>query len=284
METRKIGLACFIGGVLFGIVALIFTPGYWWLGFFAGTAGGYVSYEFREFWQAVPVAFLHAMNREREFARTHKQEIKEALWEIISRPRPFAYLTIIVTMACSLATIKIFSDSSHPLVFCTMLASYSFLIRTCLEGVTALGVAVSNPTYWMGAGEYRESESGEWIPITYTLAARWLAIGCKEIALFCVWRGWRELVLFLIKAFRVLFTFIFYLFKLIHSEKRVLCATHGTMGGYISYKLLISPSMSVTQQMTLIAFGGLLGAALGIVSWEIISKRILRVATGRSSA
>jgi hypothetical protein len=56
METRKIAVSCFIGGVLCGAVAMLFAPAYWWLGLIAGFAGGYISYEFKAVVQAIPEA------------------------------------------------------------------------------------------------------------------------------------------------------------------------------------------------------------------------------------
>ena len=58
METKKIAVACFIGGVLCCAVALMFAPVYWWFGLIAGMAGGYISYEFRKVLVAIPIASI----------------------------------------------------------------------------------------------------------------------------------------------------------------------------------------------------------------------------------
>jgi len=63
VETKKIAIACFVGGVLFCVAALLFSPTYWWLGLIAGFAGGYISYEFRDVLKAIPVA-LQAAKKE----------------------------------------------------------------------------------------------------------------------------------------------------------------------------------------------------------------------------
>ncbi|MEK7089596.1 MAG: hypothetical protein AAB920_02140, partial [Patescibacteria group bacterium] len=57
METKKIALACFVGGALCATVALLVAPLYWWLGLIVGFAGGYVAYEFREVLKAIPIAW-----------------------------------------------------------------------------------------------------------------------------------------------------------------------------------------------------------------------------------
>lgn len=60
METKKIAVACFIGGVLCCVVcavAFMFAPALWWLGVIAGFAGGYISYDFREFFKTRPIHY-----------------------------------------------------------------------------------------------------------------------------------------------------------------------------------------------------------------------------------
>jgi hypothetical protein len=75
--------------------------------------------------------------------------------------------------------------------------------------------------------------------------------------------------------------FVWYLFKFIHSEKRVLCGIDGTLGGTISYACFTSTSMPFAEQVLLAVFGGLLGAVIGVANWEIVSKRILHVQVER---
>ena len=55
METKKIALACFIGGALCCAVTFMIAPLYWWFGLLAGLAGGYISYDF--FNKGLSIAF-----------------------------------------------------------------------------------------------------------------------------------------------------------------------------------------------------------------------------------
>ena len=75
--------------------------------------------------------------------------------------------------------------------------------------------------------------------------------------------------------------FAWHLVKLIHSQERVLCAIDGTLGGAISYGLfswLHSGSVPLADYAMFVVFGGLIGAAIGVANYEIVSKRVLRVA------
>ena len=76
-ETKKIGLACFIGGFLGSLVALLVAPTFWWLGLVAGFATGYVSHEFRSVLRAIPTAWEVAREVGGERLRDFKGWFKE---------------------------------------------------------------------------------------------------------------------------------------------------------------------------------------------------------------
>ena len=61
-DTMQIGRACFIGGAICGLVALLATPAFWWFGIFAGAAGGYIAHEFRAVLKAIPRAFRESQS------------------------------------------------------------------------------------------------------------------------------------------------------------------------------------------------------------------------------
>ncbi len=67
------------------------------------------------------------------------------------------------------------------------------------------------------------------------------------------------------------------MFKLIHSDERVLCAIDGTLGGVIAYAWLIRPERSFAQNAIAVLFGMVVGAGWGVVNYEILSKRVLKV-------
>ena len=81
----------------------------------------------------------------------------------------------------------------------------------------------------------------------------------------------------LVRFVRASHMFVYELFRIIHSDKRLLCGIDGALGGAIAYLALGSFAPSAGGKVLVVVCGGLIGAALGIANWEIVSKRILRV-------
>jgi hypothetical protein len=79
------------------------------------------------------------------------------------------------------------------------------------------------------------------------------------------------------KLVRFLLRFFWYFLKIIHHFRRVLCAVDGTLGGLAAYFLFASPGMPLISMMLLVIFGGFLGAGMGILNWNLISVRWLKV-------
>jgi hypothetical protein len=119
-------------------------------------------------------------------------------------------------------------------------------------------------------------------PLNYRNLARWFTKGVGLTVLFFVWILWKYIAIDVWVALYFFGQFAWHLFKLIHSEKRLLCAIDGTLGGAVSYIWFASSTMSFPEQVMFVIFGGLLGATFGVANWEIVSKRILRVASVRN--
>ncbi len=75
---------------------------------------------------------------------------------------------------------------------------------------------------------------------------------------------------------RFLITFIKTLFLFVQSRDLVLCAIDAGLGVLISYTLFVTASN--LQIGPTLVFGGLIGGLLGVLHYEIISVRMLRVA------
>lgn len=128
----------------------------------------------------------------------------------------------------------------------------------------------------------------ETVLLTYSRARTWILRGIYEIIrfliLFFVWRLWKYaaigmkyIAIGIWKAMTFLCWSAWYLFKLIHKQERVLCGIDGAIGGTVSYILLASSSRTLTEQLVLILFGGLIGAVFGVADYEIVSKRVLHL-------
>jgi hypothetical protein len=115
------------------------------------------------------------------------------------------------------------------------------------------------------------------MPLTYGNVARWIAKGIGVTLLFFVWTMWKYLFIGLATALRIVGSFLWNLFLLIHRYERVLCAIDGTLGGVTVYLFLISPQRSFLQNGDVVLLGMVLGAGFGVVNYEVLSKRVLRV-------
>ena len=282
METRKIAVACFIGGALCCAVALMFAPVYWWFGLIAGMAGGYISYEFREVRTAVPIA-LRAVRRGSVYAC---DDLIASAKSLFSRPHPFFYTGVVLVFPFTFSIgiepnflfemmAKGLGTSVLSVIILLLLYSETAAVLSVPFGIFAFIGAITERCYWhpkFSEKGYRE------IPLTYTNAARWTAKGVFATMKFFAWTLWKYIVIAAWATICFLGRFAWHLFKMIHSEKRVLCAIDGTLGGAVSYILFASATMSFPGQVAFVVFGGLLGAAFGVANWEIVSKRILCIA------
>lgn len=294
METRKIAVACFIGGALCCAVALMFAPIYWWFGLIAGMAGGYISYEFREVRKAIPIA-LRAARQGSVYAWDGLIASAKS-W--LSRPHPFFYIGAVLALpfAFLIGPYLLFEMAKGPgtsvLSVILLLVGYgeaAMILGAPFSIFAFIGARVVERCYWTPTMENSGGDQQKWFaelrekgyresPLTYANAARWAAKGVFATVKFFVWTLWKYLAIAAWATICFLGRFAWHLFKLIHSERRVLCAIDGTLGGAVSYIWLASSAMSFPEQVMFVIFGGLLGAAFGVANWEIVSKRILRVA------
>lgn len=298
METKKIAVACFIGGALCCAIALIFAPIYYWLGLIAGIStgvvSGYVSYEFREVLKAIPIA-LRAARRGSVYAWDGLLALAK---EWFSHQHPFFYLGIllslffIIPMSQFIFTPRVVEETgivgsimTAIMVWIDALAVFGLLI----SGLARTGAMNVERCYWQPIWIVADDEREAYIkklhadgycekPLTHLNVLRWTVFGIAVTILFFTWTLWKYLAIAVWATICFLGRFAWHLFKLIHSQKRVLCAIDGTLGGVASYIWLASSATSFAEQVVLVIFGGLLGAAFGVANWEIVSKRILHVA------
>lgn len=282
METKKIALACFVGGVICGAVALLLSPAIWWLGMLAGFVGGYVSYEFRDFCTAVPTALRKTVQ---VVGSGGSYILGELCHEIFRKPHPFARLgmfagAIFWTVMLLIGKIdigqgqKLFSQNP-PAAVCSWFLAWvvaGMIIELVLISLPFAVKVLNDP------GAMRYSLDPRYVYadrplLTVSLCLQYALQGYWKILLFFVWYLWKGLATGILFVIRFASLFLWTLFKLIHSEKRVLCGVDGALGGVASYIWF----GAIAHPILVVIFGGLLGAGFGILNWEIVSKRILKV-------
>lgn len=300
MEARKIAIACFIGGAICCAFALMVAPVLWWFGMIAGFAGGYVTYELREVLRAIPVALCAAGKGSSWVWRS----LVDVVEEYFKKPHPFAHLAAIIAIPFWYWLVsRLISEISNQEVLVEGIVFNFFLVILMPIAFVEMAAVASFPIVFFAFIGARVGERSYWVPmegdnltipreeiykrietkglkckpLSYRNAYRWITKGIGITALFFVWTLWKHLAIGMWKTLLFFGRFAWYLFKLIHSQKRVLCGIDSALGGALAYVLLQSMSYAVGEQMMLIVFGGLLGSALGVVNWEIVSKRLLNV-------
>lgn len=297
-DSWQIGKACAIGGALCALVALSVEPAFWWLGIGAGIAGGYISWEFREAIRAIPRAWNSARQAGKDNLNRFLAEAKEigsglatfakdAAQELFAKPHPFFHPSItlgtLLYLFVGVRSIRHDAEAAT-IIFLSvlMLFAFSVIAFVLLFHLSWIGSRRVERCFWYpfmsmhgDAAEEKkrllEQHGYRQVPITYGNVLRWTIKGFGRDLLFIVWTSWTQGLFFIGR-------FIWHLFRIVHSNERVLCALDGTLGGTAIYLWLAHPHMSIGQQVVLVIFGGFIGAALGVLNWELVSKRWLKIA------
>lgn len=297
-EGKKIGLACAIGGAIGTAVALIVAAPFWWLGLLAGFSGGYVSYEFRAVLRAIPQAWKMTVIAMRGVssllidvaAGLGGQMRTFSRWFFAPHPILHTALFFGVTIGPSSVwvtrpfswTVPIFTVLS--LLVTALITMVVFWVVNLFSAVGALKLKPDLPCYHCDncllSWTYESVKE-----ITIYRDLWWLTLRGIVYAVFVVVALLPfRFVVGLIDTTRasVRFTGIFFviLIRLIHSDKRLLCGVDAAIGTGVAYVTLARPEMTVVQHALVIAAGAMIGAALGVLNYEVVSKRILRLNGG----
>lgn len=254
--------------MIFLAVAFACAPTFWWLSILAGAAAGYFSYDLREIWQAIPLAMQRAgikWQHVLQKVRHALQEVRHTLQETkkwLTEPHPFFYGGLLVAVPFTWPVAYILQqDDTVPWALTLVLEVLAFSTFTTVL-IIALGVLE----------EVGLKGKGKHILFDHSVKR-----GYAEVARN-VGKGLLVVTPLILKG--VIYKpiqFLVHLFRIIHSQKRILCAVDGTLGGILICLWLASPSNTLFEKALLLVFGGLLGAVLGVANWEIVSKRILHV-------
>lgn len=312
MESRKIGIACFIGGAVGVIIALLVAPMFWWLGLLSGIAAGFltgsVAYDVSEILKRIPDAYRAAKTiTGQAFSGTIKsirfffQRKLPRAGKWIIEPRPFMHCSLLLTALPIMAGWILIPNFFQELIrfpialIILLLGLFMFnllIIQTfylCGENLIREKVnKLYNATYFTTdiiSNDIicRKEGSTVFFPLTYRFTAQGISFGIFNICVFFLWLlpkyiviGIGYLFYGIAMGFYFAGKFAWHLFKLIHSEKRVLCGVDSAVGAAISFVCLYQSNLNIGAAILIVACGGILGAALGIVNWELVSKRLLR--------
>lgn len=278
MNVKKMMMACFASGSLFCLVAIIFAPKYWWFGFVAGLAGGYLGYEFREFLRAVPVAFRYSFKFLKEsVGELFDCFVSESVYKIrqwFSESHPFYYSACIISspLICFLFWVLLtlikheFLNKSFLFEFITSTFVLFLIFGWVCYAIIGFFVV---PIFFLASLGCKFETNKELFGISLSVP-KLLGLSLLGIVYciwFFIWPLWKHLFLFICR-------FTKKLLSIIHCHERVFCALNGTVGGYIGYYLLAPTAETFLARIVVILFGGVLGAAFGLIAHKLLPKVI----------
>jgi len=281
-ETKKIALACAIGGAIGTAVALMVAVAFWWLGLLAGFCAGYVSYEFRAVLRAIPEAWRMTVAGMDAGTKAMIHEVR-----FFFVPHPIFHTSILFGLVgVGLLYNWEFRSYQVPELVGLVIGGFlvglvMFFLPLCLYDMWQEARKVSTRFFERVVTQTYRSEpacgygelgiafaKGFGIFVCYMIVA-----GPAIVYWLCV-KGIPVVRVLLGIAGRFVLTFV----RLIHSDKRLLCGVDSAIGTGLAYVTLARPEMTTAQYVLVVAAGAMIGAAFGVLNWEIVSKRILRVA------
>lgn len=251
-KSLKIFVACFLGAGIGTLTALQLNGYFWWLGLLAGGLVGYLAYEFKKVLEAIPKAWRAVI--------TWRPNWKNAgmlllVW-ILLTPWMILLFGLMGSLSEGLEGFK-----SMALVICLTTSLVTFFstifvfffkktateeIKETLELLWEFNIVFVFLYYlpvWL-------------IKSAISIAPRIPGFLLKMIVVFST-----SIVLFV----KALLAFVKTLFIMIHSEIRLLCGIDAAIGatiGYFAGNVII---------------GAIFGGAIGLLNYEILSKRILHL-------
>lgn len=256
-RTMKVFLACALGAFVGALVALEVNGYFWWLGMLAGGLVGYFSYEFKNVIAAIPRAWRAATSW-----RPDVEWWRRFVWM-------WSYVFLFWTGICvpfgflfGLAVMK-----EGQLSYFVTVTAFGVVIPA-LTGALAALLAAEHPTK-LWAEHYASIREGgiRWniISLLFWQLPRgfwWLirhapagaGIAVSDISFVTVVVG----------------RFFWAFFKLIHSDERLLCGLDAAIGAGVGY--LAGNA----------ALGALAGGLLGVINYELVSKRLLHLVPAKN--
>ncbi|MEI6528354.1 MAG: hypothetical protein WCO10_01635 [bacterium] len=313
-KTGKIGAACFVGGAIFVWVALLVNPKYLWVAALSGASAGYLGYEFREVLRCMPIAFNALITIVTKvflsLVRVTKRGLKSG-WEWLHECHPFQQLGLLVAIVPLEITTGICLAWLHERP-----PGWYWLILGVLliaEAVIAVGIVVYIPIViiarlfsFIGA---RYGEKKFWrqfvtldkideidqevksliekgyteAPLTYSNVSRWFFKGLVLAVYGIVWKV--PVILLRECVFKIIILELclgiggglWNLVVLIHKKERVLCAIDSVIGGSVAWFTFAVHASSSPEKLFAVVCGGILGAFVGVLNYELVSKRLLKV-------
>lgn len=281
-EWQKIFIACFIGGFIGAFVAVSVAPQIWLIGLLAGTCAGYISYEFKKVLLAIPRAFTLAHQI------IKKEWSLPNIWKLMKwccmgiYTNPLVSTFFIIFIALTLFMIKL--GYGLPLIFpsiCALNLVLTAMILPLLIRCASYGEELADQYEQLLPKNMNYHDN---LVQFYALFIIGILRGIATAIWFFIWPLWKYLAKgiyygfkYLIKAIyytgKYLGLFIWFTIKLIHSDERLLCGVDSAIGAGLA--CLMCPES--TSILIVSVCGGLIGAGWGVLNYQLISLKILKL-------
>lgn len=276
---RNIGIACAIGSIVTVLLVVAFAlsqPALVSLGLLGGFAAGYLSFEFRETLHAAGRALRQTLKGGFVMVSWARGIVRFAGAAFIELVSPDLIMSTLLALAFAIGILPL-GFPVHVNLFVMFFGSWI---------IFSFSLSLSEKAAEIGAkhqGFRMKSAFGDPLPhtdkrllcrVTYVQVFTCYCIALKLLA--------ARLPIGVLKGtFWVLsapFRFVWMLVRLIHSNKRLMCGVDGVLGGIIALAFIprASDDFGVTIAIGLV--GSIIGAALGIFNFEILSKKVFRLA------
>lgn len=242
MDNRlyKVLAACALGAGIGSIVALSVHPYIWWLGMIAGGLVGYLAYEIKEVVRAISVAWQRVTSTE-----NRKKAVDLAL-----------FIAVPVSLSSSVFVISLILHIYFPIGDGSFTQSWG-MIGLFVVFILAYLAAILTGILAAAGGLPSEDERNT----LRMLIKIFSPIGLPLFSMYVLFLAVKNTPMFV----RFIASFIKELFLLIHSEMRLLCGVDAALGAAAGY-FFVSPIL-----------GALIGAAIGVANYKIVSERILHI-------
>ena len=239
-RTLKVFMACALGGGIGAMVALQLGIYFWWIGMFIGATIGYLSYEFKAVLKAIVYAWKKVTAKHPDQV-TIEKTTSTLFWSMMLSGNGFAIIIPYMTLIVPRMKFHLPIIASHPI------GSLMIILLPSLLGVCWQAQKLAK------GDELKQGHLSSLLinplflftlgPITFLYLAYLTAIYFKKI----------------------LFPFSKTLFLQIHSDERLLCFFDAGIGAAIGY-YFGNPLI-----------GALAGGCLGVLNYEVVSKRVLKL-------
>lgn len=248
MKDARVFMACFFGALIGGLVTREAGSGLWWVGSIVGFVVGYLGYEFRQVIDGVRKTWNTAVNLD-------VVEITKTLLHVL-----VVVLLKIVCLICAYTTIFLFFYSW---------GNYALLLFFAIDS-NLLEIVLSSGGYMLSlylleliGGKTKKGKLGE-------ISMIFLSSNPLVVTLYWLPRG----IFWMIKKtpsfFASCWKFTVTVFKLIHSDVRLLCGVDAAIGAGVGY--FVGDAL----------LGALFGGLFGLLNYKVVRTYLLKPVTAQA--